>query len=93
MAAILPISEVSENEDIVMLTSSGQIKRCSLARFAKINAAGVTAMGLREDDSLKFVSLCSESDSVLLTSSVGLTLHFPIDILRQMGRTSIGVKV
>lgn len=47
MAAILPVSDFSNDEDVVMLTSNGQIKRTSLSQFAKINARGTTAMRLK----------------------------------------------
>ena len=92
VAAVLPVSEFAEDADIVMLTKNGQIKRVALSQFAKIGTRSFAAMGLRDDDTLQYVSLCSPTDSVLLTSSLGLTLHFSIENLRRMGRTSIGVK-
>ncbi|KAG7673555.1 hypothetical protein KSW81_006757 [Nannochloris sp. 'desiccata'] len=92
MAAILPVSEFSDDIDMVLLSSNGMIKRIALSQFGKINARGVTAMALRNEDNLKFVSLCSSTDSVLLTSSLGKTLHFPIEDLRRLSRTSMGVK-
>ena len=93
MAAILPVTEFSDEVDVILLSSNGQIKRIALSQLSKINARGVTVMGLRDEDNLKFVSLCSSTDSVLLTSSLGMTLHFPIESLRRLGRTSMGVKV
>ena len=47
IAAMLPVSEFTEDVDLVMLTATGQIKRLALTQFAKINARGVTAMSLR----------------------------------------------
>lgn len=47
IAAMVPVSEFSEDVDIVMLTSNGQIKRLALSQFGKINARGVTAMSLK----------------------------------------------
>lgn len=92
IAAMVPVSEFSEDVDVVMLTSMGQIKRVALSQFAKINVRGVTSMSLKDGDALKFVSLCSATDGVLLTSSLGATLHFPIEILRRQSRTAMGVK-
>lgn len=50
IAAMVPVSEFSEDVDVVMLTSNGQIKRLALSQFAKINVRGVTAMSLKVSD-------------------------------------------
>ena len=46
VAAILPVSDFSDDVDVVMLTSNGQIKRTALSKFANTNARGIVAMNL-----------------------------------------------
>ena len=48
---------------------------------------------LQGDDKLHFVALASLTDSILLTSSNGIALHFSADKLRPMSRTAAGNKV
>jgi DNA gyrase/topoisomerase IV subunit A len=47
VAAMLPISNLRADADIVMCSAFGMVKRAPLGMFAKITRAGVTAMGLQ----------------------------------------------
>lgn len=47
IAAMVPVSQFTENVDVVMLTAQGQIKRTVLSDFSKINVRGILAMKLR----------------------------------------------
>jgi DNA gyrase subunit A len=93
IAALLPVSSF-ENEDLhlVMLTNNGLIKRTPLKQFAKINTRGIQAIKIKEEDKLQFVALCTESDSILLTASNGMALHFSASKLRPQGRMAAGVR-
>jgi DNA gyrase subunit A len=51
IAAMLPVSGFSDDVDLVMMTSNGQIKRLALSQLAKINVRGVTAMSLKVRES------------------------------------------
>ena len=77
-----------------MLTNSGFIKRSPLNAFSKIRSNGLIAINLEVGDSLRWVRLSGEGDSVLIGSSKGMTIHFKLDHkeLRPLGRTARGVK-
>ncbi|EFN51479.1 hypothetical protein CHLNCDRAFT_56398 [Chlorella variabilis] len=97
IAAMVPVSGFgaalgSAEQDVVMLTRKGQIKRTALKQFTSINRSGLVAMGVREGDSLQFVGLCSPTDSVLIAASNGSAQHFAITKLRRMGRAAVGNK-
>ena len=93
VAAVLPVSRFDvDNTDLVLLTRQGLIKRTPLSQFSKINSRGLGAMRLRDGDSLQFVGTCAPDDSILLTSSSGMAIHFTADKLRPMARSGMGTK-
>jgi DNA gyrase subunit A len=93
IASVLPITSATSDSDVIMLTEKGQIKRTALDSFTSMSSRGLIAMKLRESDSLKFVSLCNESEDVLLTSSQGFALRFPVTSCPKLSTSAIGVKV
>jgi len=92
IAAVLPITANTADADVVMLTERGQIKRTALDMFTSMSSRGLIAMKLRKGDSLNFVSLCTESDDVLLTSSNGFALRFPVTACPKLSTSAIGCK-
>lgn len=79
--------------DIVFATSSGNVRRNKLSDFTNVNKAGKIAMKLDEGDKLIGVSIARETDDILLTSSDGMTIRFPVGAVRVFsGRTSTGVR-
>lgn len=47
IAAMLPVSQFSDDVDVVMLSANGLIKRTPLSQYAKITSRGVCAMRLK----------------------------------------------
>jgi DNA gyrase subunit A len=59
----------------------------------QVNRAGKIAMKLDEGDSIIGVGLCTTANDVLLTSSLGRCIRFPVDEVRVFaGRESTGVR-
>jgi DNA gyrase/topoisomerase IV subunit A len=61
--------------------------------FVSMSSRGLIAMKLKKSDSLKFVSLSTEADDVLLTSSHGFALRFPVTACPKLSTSAIGCKV
>ncbi len=93
IAAVLPVTSSTKETDVVMLTENGQIKRTALDNFVSMSSRGLIAMKLKKSDSLKFVSLSTEADDVLLTSSHGFALRFPVTACPKLSTSAIGCKV
>ncbi|NEO33892.1 MAG: DNA gyrase subunit A [Symploca sp. SIO3C6] len=94
ITSIVPVSEFSENEYLVMLTCKGYIKKTTLAAFSNIRANGLIAISLGEGDLLRWVSRAREEDSIIIGSSQGMAIHFKTDHeqLRPLGRATRGVR-
>jgi DNA gyrase/topoisomerase IV subunit A len=50
IAAMLPLSEIRDDEHLVLLTAKGHIKKTALSRFASIQSSGLTAIKLKVRD-------------------------------------------
>lgn len=94
ITSIVPVSEFTENEYLVMLTRRGYIKKTTIAAFSNIRANGLIAISLGEGDELRWVRRAREEDSIIIGSSQGMVIHFKTDHeqLRPLGRATRGVK-
>jgi DNA gyrase subunit A len=94
ITSLLAVSSFGEEQQLVMLTSKGYIKRTTLSAFANIRVNGLIAISLEDGDALRWVRLARPGDSVLIGSRKGMTIHFRLNDgeLRPLGRTARGVR-
>jgi DNA gyrase subunit A len=94
ITSVIPVTEFSEDEYLVMLTSGGFIKKTELAAFKNIRSNGLIAISLEEGDQLRWVRRTREQDSIIIGSSLGKSIHFRAthDQLRPLGRATRGVR-
>lgn len=90
--AFLPVRELSEGKNIVMVTRNGVIKKCTLTAFANINVRGIIAIGLDEGDELISARLTEGDAYIFLASRDGKAILFKEDQVRAMGRPARGVR-
>ncbi|MEW6496176.1 MAG: DNA gyrase subunit A [Cyanobacteriota bacterium] len=94
ITSIVPVSEFTDHEYLVMLTRKGFIKKTALDAFSNIRANGLIAISLEEGDQLRWVQRATQSDSIIIGSRQGMAIHFRADNeqLRPLGRATRGVK-
>ena len=96
ITSILPLPEDEaswERLDVMFATKSGGVRRNKLSDFVNVNRAGKIAMKLDEGDSIIGVSICTDEEDVLLTSSAGRAIRFPVGDVRVFAsRDSTGVR-
>jgi len=94
ITSIVPVSEFTEDDYLVMLTRKGYIKKTALAAFSNIRANGLIAISLEEGDQLRWVRRAKGEDSVIIGSRQGMAIHFKTDSdqLRPLGRATRGVR-
>ncbi|MFW6358608.1 MAG: DNA gyrase subunit A [Chroococcales cyanobacterium] len=94
ITSLVPVTEFTEDEYLVMLTQRGYIKKTALAAFTNIRTNGLIAISLGEGDELRWVGLAREEDSIIIGSRKGMAIHFKADHqqLRPLGRATRGVK-
>ncbi len=94
ITSMVPVSEFSSDEYLVMLTKGGFIKKTELAAFSNIRANGLIAISLEEGDQLRWVRRAREEDSIIIGARQGKAIHFRVDReqLRPLGRATRGVR-
>ncbi|MGB7287966.1 MAG: DNA gyrase subunit A [Salaquimonas sp.] len=96
ITTIMPLPEDEESWtelDIMFATTRGTVRRNKLSDFVQVNRNGKIAMKLDEGDGIVGVDTCSEDATVLLTSSKGQAIRFPVTDIRVFtGRNSVGVR-
>ena len=94
ITSVLAVREFTDEDYLVMLTRGGYVKKTTLSAFSNIRTNGLIAISLEEGDQLRWVRLARTSDSLLIGSRRGMTIHFKADDdqLRPLGRPTRGVK-
>ncbi|MBE9181828.1 DNA gyrase subunit A [Oculatella sp. LEGE 06141] len=94
ITSIVPVTEFTNDEYLVMLTQGGYIKKTELSAFSNIRANGLIAISLEEGDQLRWVRRARAEDSITIGSRQGMTIHFRAnhEQLRPLGRPTRGVK-
>jgi DNA gyrase subunit A len=94
ITSVVPVSEFSDDEYLIMLTQKGFIKKTAISAFASVRANGLIAISLEEGDGLRWVRRAKETDSAIIGTRNGMTIHFRTnrDQLRPLGRATRGVK-
>ena len=91
ITAVVPVSSFSQELNLIMLTKKGYIKRIELDNFSNIRRNGIIAIGLEEGDELNWVKLATARDEIIIGTSCGMAIRFPIEDLRPLGRSARGV--
>ncbi len=91
ITAVVPVSNFSNDLNLIMLTKKGYIKRIEIDNFTNIRRNGIIAIGLDEGDSLCWVKLATAKDEIIIGTSCGMAIRFPIADLRPLGRSARGV--
>ncbi len=78
---------------IFFATSKGNVRRNDLSDFKSVMSNGKIAIKLDEGDRLVAVKSCGEDDHVMLSTSQGKAMRFPVNAVRVFkSRTSDGVR-
>jgi len=75
-----------------MATSRGTVKKTSLENLHTRLKGGLIAITLDEGEELSWVQLTDGKDDILLSTSQGMSIRFPEEQVRPMGRQAAGVR-
>lgn len=77
---------------MVMATAMGEIKKTPLTEFKEVRRNGKIAMNLEKSDQFVAAKVVHEHDEVVMITTNGQAIRFPVDRLRSASRTSGGVR-
>ncbi|MGB5768976.1 MAG: DNA topoisomerase (ATP-hydrolyzing) [Crocosphaera sp.] len=86
------LSENLENQDLLLLTNQGKIKRLELSELDSLTNRGLVLIKLKENDYLDYISTTKEGEELAIAMSSGRILRFPVidEIIPIMGRNAQG---
>ncbi len=89
--AILTLTKKDQTKFLVMATKKGLIKKVARDEFTKVRRSGLIAIGLKDNDELKWVEGTSGEDQIMLSTPNGQAIRFSEKDVRPMGRNASGV--
>ena len=92
VTAMLKVSDFEEDKMLCMLTKKGIVKRTALSAYANVRKNGLIAIGLNEDDELRWVKMTSGDDELIVATKLGFAIRFNEKDARELGRTAHGVR-
>ena len=97
ITTIMPLPEDEESWtelDVMFATTRGTVRRNKLSDFTQVNRNGKIAMKFDDEaDEILNVETCTGYDDVMLTTSLGQSIRFPVASVRVFaGRNSIGIR-
>lgn len=90
--AILPIEEFKEENNIVMLTEKGTIKKTSLEQFSRPRPSGLIALTIDLGDNLIDAKNSNGKQDIFIVTKQGMSIRFDEEEVRPMGRAARGVR-
>ena len=92
IASFVPVKEFDDEHYIFMVTRRGIVKRTNLSAYSHPNVRGIIAQTLDDDDYVMDVKLTDGNQSMIIVTHDGMSIHFPEENARSIGRTARGVK-
>ena len=80
------------NKYFFMATERGAIKKTEIEKYRNIRKTGIKAIGLKEDDKLRWVDTTNGKNQIMLVSRRGQGILFEENQTRPMGRSASGVR-
>ncbi|MEO1927923.1 MAG: DNA gyrase subunit A [Nautiliaceae bacterium] len=89
---IIKTSDFDESKSLAFFTKNGIVKRTNLSEFKNIRSTGVRAITIDENDELVTAKIVKPEDKELfIVTKKGMAIRFPVDTVREMGRSARGV--
>ena len=89
---IMPLSDLEDDDQIVLQTKNGKIKKTDANNFTSIQRNGIIAIGLEEGDKLISARHITKEEELIISTKNGMTIQFNTEDVRSMGRQARGVR-
>ncbi|PUB92445.1 DNA topoisomerase (ATP-hydrolyzing) subunit A [Helicobacter pylori] len=91
--ATLSTKDFSDERSLAFFTKKGVVKRTNLSEFESNRSCGIRAIVLDEGDELVSAKVVDKNAKhLLIASHLGIFIKFPLEDVREIGRTTRGVK-
>ena len=92
VAAITPVASFDAGTYIVTITRKGQIKKTEVTEYENYREKGIIGVRIEEGDQLLSAATTDGKRELLIATRSGMSIRFPEEQVRSMGRATVGVK-
>lgn len=92
VAAIVEVPKIEPNKFIVTLTKGGTIKKTELTDYENFREKGIIGVKIEGDDQLLSAAMTDGTRQIMIGTKDGMSIRFPEEQVRSMGRATVGVK-
>jgi DNA gyrase subunit A len=92
VTSLVNLSKEEEGQFLFMATRMGTVKKTALADYANVRSTGLIAIKLDAGDELKWVTLTTGKDEIVLSTALAQAIRFREVEVRSMGRATRGVR-
>ena len=92
VTAVIPVSEFKEDEFFLFATLNGMVVKIPQVEFSRPRQTGINAITLKEGDELVHVMKATDNGEIILTTRMGQSLRFGIDVIPLRHRNALGVR-
>ncbi|MFA6270510.1 MAG: DNA gyrase subunit A [Candidatus Paceibacterota bacterium] len=92
VSSIINISKGNKEGYLFMCTVRGVVKKTAFEQYKNVRSSGLIAINLDEGDELRWITMTSGKDEILISTSLGQAIRFDENGVRAMGRVSRGVR-
>ena len=90
---IIPVDFENDNEDLVLITKRGIVKKTKLSDYiSSRRKGGIIAINLTENDSIVDAAISKGNDDIVMINNKNKAIRFSATDLRRLGRNSRGVR-
>ncbi len=92
VTAVRAVKEFSDDHYLFMATKQGVVKKTKLSEYDTRLKGGLIAIGLGKEDELQWVAETDGAREIIIVTEHGMSIRFPEEQVRFMGRTAAGVR-
>jgi DNA gyrase subunit A len=92
VTTILSLKDFAKEKFITFMTKKGTIKKTALEAYSNPRSGGIIAIHLDGGDELISTKLTDGKQHLFIGTKMGKAIHFPENQIREMGRTTHGVR-
>ena len=91
--ATITTTDFNADKSLVFFTKNGVIKRTNLSEYGNVRSVGIRAINLDDGDEVVTARITTQNtQNILIATYKGYAIKFPLEIVREQGRVSRGVK-
>jgi DNA gyrase subunit A len=92
ISAMIPLTSVEEDKNLLFITKKGIIKKTSTQEFLNIRKNGLIAINISDDDELIDVKTTDRNNTIFIVTKEAMCIQFKETDVRTTGRNTMGVK-